>query len=344
MRKTQTKSQEKRAGIAAAAALAAAMAAFSLFACSGAPKVEVPSEQAQSDIELAADDMAYDFMQSPYTDEADYSLEGVEIKESSVAEDGSNVFTGTATFSNGSFRVSADVQATYAKDGDAWTPNVTITPTETRAIAGITRDPNGAWEQAKSIDFDEEAQTCTVTVDYEPQWFESVEGDVKYAYRFDGAQWVSDGIDASSATVSYQPLVGVYDEFETNSDEGGALVKIDITSIDDATGAITADVEWTRGAHGNGASMRMLQETIDDTDVRVSATLTGTVVAAPDELGNHRATATLTGKSADGYTMVVGIMAGSMDTTPMLYDGELAYSANLYNAEEGYSVSDSIKR
>ena len=139
--------------------------AFATFAgCTAAPKVEVESSQVQSDFEAFADTLSDNLVQSPYVDNGDYALTAFDVSDSHVADDGANVFDATATFENGSFRTTMDVVATYAKDGDSYTPSFEVSNTSTKAISGIKYDPQGTLgasdsENVKSIDFDEDAQT-----------------------------------------------------------------------------------------------------------------------------------------------------------------------------------------
>ncbi|MDY6112466.1 MAG: hypothetical protein SPI85_06715, partial [Ellagibacter isourolithinifaciens] len=189
-----------------------ACAFATLAGCTAAPKVEVESSQVQSDFEAFADTLSDNLVQSPYVDNGDYALTAFDVSDSHVADDGANVFDATATFENGSFRTTMDVAATYAKDGDSYTPSFEVSNTSTKAISGIKYDPQGTLgasdsENVKSIDFDEDAQTCTVTAAYEPEWFESVQGDVEYVYRFDGATWAPDTSANGLPAVSYGPLV-----------------------------------------------------------------------------------------------------------------------------------------
>ena len=189
----------------------------------------------------------------------------------------------------------------------------------------------------QGIDFDEEAQTCTVSVAYEPEWFESVQGDVKYVYRFDGASWAPDASAGSSAAVSYSPLVATYDQFDADTDKGGCLTKIDIVSLDEKTGEVTANVTWTRGKHSNHAAAAALRSVTDDTDVTIDATVKGTLYSAPTEAGTHRVTATLTGTASNGKPMVVGIFADAEN-------GMIAYNASVQTDDAAYTCGSVISK
>ena len=99
-------------------------------------------------------------------------------------------------------------------------------------------------------------------------------------------------------------------EYSADTDKGGCLTKIDIVSVDDKTGEMTANVTWIRGKHSNHAASAAFQSVTDDSDVSLDATVKGTLYSAPTEQGKHRVTATLTGTASNGKPMVVGIYAG----------------------------------
>ena len=120
-----------------------ACAFATLAGCTAAPKVEVESSQVQSDFEAFADTLSDNLVQSPYVDNGDYALTAFDVSDSHVADDGANVFDATATFENGSFRTTMDVVATYAKDGDSYTPSFEVSNTSTKATSGIKYDPQG---------------------------------------------------------------------------------------------------------------------------------------------------------------------------------------------------------
>ena len=331
----------------ATVAIVFATCAFAAFAGCASPKVEVEQSQVQSDFEATEQSLIADgvFVQSPYVDNDDYALTAFDVSDSHVADDGANVFNAKATFENSAFRTTMDVVATYAKDGDSYVPNFETSNVSTKAISGIVYDPQGPLGSSESdniqgVDFDEDAQTCTVSVAYEPEWFESVQGDVKYVYRFDGASWAPDASAGSSAAVSYSPLVATYDQFNSNTDAGGCLTKIDIVSLDEKTGEITANVTWTRGNHSNHAATTSMRYVIDDTDVKVDGTVKGTLYSAPTEEGKHRVTATLTGTASNGEPMVVGISAGNM----YYDDWTISYSASVQTDDAAYTCGSVISK
>lgn len=170
----------------ATVAIAFAACAFAAFAGCASPKVEVEQSQVQSDFEATEESLVSDgvLVQSPYVDNDDYALTAFDVSDSHVADDGANVFNAKATFENSAFRTTMDVVATYAKDGDSYVPNFEASNASTKAVSGIVYDPQGTLSSSdlkniQGVDFDEEAQTCTVSVAYEPEWFEMCAGRCK---------------------------------------------------------------------------------------------------------------------------------------------------------------------
>ena len=329
-----------------AATVALAFCAFAALAGCTLQKVEVEQSQVQSDFEGYAETLSGDFVQSPYVDNDDYSLTSFDVSNARVVEGGANVFDATATFENSAFRTTMDVVATYGKDGDSYTPSFEVSNVSTKAIAGIEYDPQGMLstsdlQNIESIDFDEDAQTCTVTVAYDPMWFESAQGEVKYVYRFDGSNWAPDASANDSIAVSYSPLVATYDQFSADTDKGGCLSKIDIQSVDAATGEVTANVTWMRGKHSNHAATAAMRSVTDDSDVTLDATVTGTLYSAPTEAGAHRVTATLTGTASNGKPMVVGIYAGGDSYNE---DWTLSYNASVQADDAAYTCGGTISK
>lgn len=323
-------------------------AAFALALCAAVAisgctmsKVAVDQAQVQSDFEGYAEGLAGDFVQSPYVDNDDYALTAFDVSGSRVVDGGDNVFDATATFENGAFRTTMDVVATYAKDGDSYTPSFEVSNESTKAISGIAYDPQGVLNNVESVDFDEDDQTCTVSAAYEPEWFESVQGDMKYVYRFDGAKWAPDSSANDSVKVDYGPLVATYDQFSADTDAGGCLSKIDITKVDEKTGEVTANVTWMRGKHSNHAATAAMRSVTDDSDVTLDATVKGTLYSAPTEEGKHRVTATLVGTASNGKQMVVGVYAGG---DAYNQDWTLCYNASVQADDAAYTCGSTISK
>ena len=125
--------------------------------------------------------------------------------------------------------------------------------------------------------------------------------------------------------------------FDADTDKGGCLTKIDIVSLDEKTGEVTANVTWTRGKHSNHAAAAALRSVTDDTDVTIDATVKGTLYSAPTEAGTHRVTATLTGTASNGKPMVVGIFADAEN-------GMIAYNASVQTDGASYICGDVISK
>lgn len=178
---------------------------------------------------------------SKFVDGGSYSLESLDVTSQKEDADGNVIVKATTVTSNDAFESTAKLTGTYTKKGKKYTPSWKVDSSTTKAIAPIEKDPSGLWTQG-DIKFDKKAQTSTVKVNYEPLWFETVDGDVEYTYKFDGSKWVLDGDKAPK--VSYENLVS--DKYTDTSDWGHkALVEhFKITSADN--GKIAFSFKWTQ--------------------------------------------------------------------------------------------------
>lgn len=178
---------------------------------------------------------------SKFVDGGSYSLESLNVTSQKEDSDGNVTVKATTVSRNNAFESTAELTGTYTKKGEKYTPSWKVDSSTTKAIAPIEKDPSGLWTQG-DVKFDKKAQTSTVKVNYEPLWFETVDGDVEYTYKFDGSKWILDGDKAPK--VSYENLVS--DKYADTSDEGRkALVEhFKITSADN--GKIAFSFKWTQ--------------------------------------------------------------------------------------------------
>ena len=201
----------------------------------------IKEKQIKTDI-TAVNQLSKGFIpDSKFVDGGSYSLESLDVTSQKEDADGNVIVKATTVTSNDAFKTTAKLTGTYTKKGKKYTPSWSVDSSSTKAIAPIEKDPSGLWTQG-DIKFDKKAQTSTVKVDYEPLWFETVDGDVEYTYKFDGSKWVLDGDKAPK--VSYENLVS--DKYTDTSDEGRkALVEhFKITSADN--GKIAFSFKWTQ--------------------------------------------------------------------------------------------------
>lgn len=201
----------------------------------------IKEKQIKTDI-TAVNQLSKGFIpDSKFVDGGSYSLESLDVTSQKEDADGNVIVKATTVTSNDAFKTTAKLTGTYTKKGKKYTPSWSVDSSTTKAIAPIEKDPSGLWTQG-DIKFDKKAQTSTVKVDYEPLWFETVDGDVEYTYKFDGSKWVLDGDKAPK--VSYENLVS--DKYTDTSDEGRkALVEhFKITSADN--GKIAFSFKWTQ--------------------------------------------------------------------------------------------------
>ena len=201
----------------------------------------IKEKQIKTDI-TAVNQLSKGFIpDSKFVDGGSYSLESLDVTSQKEDADGNVTVKATTVTSNDAFKTTAKLTGTYTKKGKKYTPSWSVDSSTTKAIAPIEKDPSGLWTQG-DIKFDKKAQTSTVKVNYEPLWFETVDGDVEYTYKFDGSKWVLDGDKAPK--VSYENLVS--DKYTDTSDEGRkALVEhFKITSADN--GKIAFSFKWTQ--------------------------------------------------------------------------------------------------
>lgn len=201
----------------------------------------IKEKQVKTDI-TAVNQLSKGFIpDSKFVDGGSYSLESLDVTSQKEDADGNVIVKATTVTSNDAFKTTAKLTGTYTKKGKKYTPSWSVDSSTTKAIAPIEKDPSGLWTQG-DIKFDKKAQTSTVKVNYEPLWFETVDGDVEYTYKFDGSKWVLDGDKAPK--VSYENLVS--DKYTDTSDEGRkALVEhFKITSADN--GKIAFSFKWTQ--------------------------------------------------------------------------------------------------
>lgn len=201
----------------------------------------IKEKQIKTDI-TAVNQLSKGFIpDSKFVDGGSYSLESLDVTSQKEDADGNVIVKATTVTSNDAFKTTAKLTGTYTKKGKKYTPSWSVDSSTTKAIAPIEKDPSGLWTQG-DVKFDKKAQTSTVKVNYEPLWFETVDGDVEYTYKFDGSKWVLNGDKAPK--VSYENLVS--DKYTDTSDEGRkALVEhFKITSADN--GKIAFSFKWTQ--------------------------------------------------------------------------------------------------
>lgn len=248
------------AGVAAAIVAVGAIGAFALKGLGANPSADdsdsvtkssskaasqkhgiIKEKQIKTDI-TAVNQLSKGFIpDSKFVDGGSYSLESLDVTSQKEDSDGNVTVKATTVTRNNAFESTAELTGTYTKKGEKYTPSWKVDSSTTKAIAPIEKDPSGLWTQG-DIKFDKKAQTSTVKVNYEPLWFETVDGDVEYTYKFDGSKWVLDGDKAPK--VSYENLVS--DKYTDTSDEGRkALVEhFEITSADN--GKIAFSFKWTQ--------------------------------------------------------------------------------------------------
>ena len=279
-----------------------------------------------------------------YVDPSEWQTGEVTFKQA-ASDDGTVSVSATVPVSNDSYAAEGHLVATYAKGEDgSWAGSWQVESVDNlRAVSGIQRDEKRWDAESARVEFDEDAQTCTVYAPYEdPAWFETVDGELAYDYSFDGSGWAFEGVDESFTSITYESLAGVYDI----EDGGGQNVTaLEITDVAE-DGTITARVSWRLN------EPRLIYQRLFAPED--SATLTGRLVSAPAEGGEHRVVATLSGTTdTEGLPAAMSILAASDPGGVLREPGTIEYNliveAQVENRNNGavddlysYKLSDRV--
>ena len=279
-----------------------------------------------------------------YVDPSEWQTGEVTFKQA-ASDDGTVSVSATVPVSNDSYAAEGHLVATYAKGEDgSWAGSWQVESVDNlRAVSGIQRDEKRWDAESARVEFDEDAQTCTVYAPYEdPAWFETVDGELAYDYSFDGSGWAFEGVDESFTSITYESLAGVYDI----EDGGGQNVTaLEITDVAE-DGTITARVSWRLN------EPRLIYQRLFAPED--SATLTGKLVSAPAEGGEHRVVATLSGTTdTEGLPAAMSILAASDPGGVLREPGTIEYNliveAQIENRNNGavddlysYKLSDRV--
>mgnify|MGYP002516496566 CR=1 FL=1 len=265
----------------------------------------IKEKQVKTDL-TAVNQLSSGFVpESKFVDGGSYSVKSVDVTSQKKDAEGNVTVKATAVTRNNAFETKAKLTGTYTKKGKKYTPSWKVDSSTTKAIAPIEKDPSGLWTKG-DVTFDKKNQTSTVKADYEPLWFETVDGDVEYTYKFDGTKWALDGDKAP--TVSYENLVS--DKYTDTSDRGRkALVEnFAITSADD--GKLAFNFKWTQ----------LIESHISNLTAQVSTDVSGQAPIVPLVMddGSRRIVAKTyieKDSEADGKkdTFAVSIMAKGPD-------------------------------
>lgn len=217
----------------------------------------------QQILEADAEFMA-GFAADDYVEATPYRLSDVQIVSSQEDDDGSTLVDVTAHLENESFSSEATATLKVARSSDktryselknapatdsGWSGVVVTSSATTRAIAGVTEDPD--FPQGFDPSFDATDQRCTYTAERAfDLWFGVSTVSTPYTYAFDGTTWVRSEGDAELAT-SYD-----VDRFQgTYGPQDGDLsqiVSFNVLGFDATSGSFA--IEYRASTPGFGSS------------------------------------------------------------------------------------------
>lgn len=196
------------------------------------------------------------FAASDYVAASPYALSDVRIERAERAEDGSVTVEATAKLANESFSSDCAVTLSFvhssqldrfpsfegvehaeSPDGE-WTGALLSSTATTRAIAGVTVDPE--FGDAFAPAFDEATQTCTFTSSSTSSlWFGSWSSATPYTYTFDGTAWSrAEGETSSSFAYDADAIAGSY---AAVSGDASRMTSFKIVGFDAQQGTFTLE-------------------------------------------------------------------------------------------------------
>ena len=242
-----------RAAVVLLAVLALALAGVAAFFALGGPAyvasmlAEVDEETVRSVLE---DDEAFmrGFASNDYVEERPYALSDVRIEQVIKVGDDLVRVEAAAVLANEFFESDCTATLSFARasradeypdfdhverdEGAAWIGYVAEASAETRALAGVSHDPE--FPEGFDPSFDAESQTCAFTKE-EPLdlWFGTRTVSTPYTYSFDGRAWTRAAGEAeSSLAISPDALDGAYGSGEGDAVRMGAFKVVNFDAAD----------------------------------------------------------------------------------------------------------------
>lgn len=202
------------------------------------------------------------FASNDYVGESAYQLSEVRITQAVTEEDGSVLVDAEATLSNEFFKSEClvhlifvhasqadrypsmqDVETATSPDGE-WLGTLSQSSATTRAIAGVTNDPE--FPEGFSATFDEAAQTCSYTgTSALDMWFGSRKTSTPYTYSFDGQVWTrAAGESTEEFSYNADALAGYY---AAQDGDASRMTSFRIVDFDASTGAFSIEYKASSG-------------------------------------------------------------------------------------------------
>ena len=250
-----------------AVAVAAGLAAVVLIAIAAwwgiAHLSQVSDTAVQQILEADAEFMA-GFASDDYVEATPYRLSDVQIVSSQADDDGSTLVDVTAHLENESFSSEAKATLKVARSSNktryselenapatdsGWSGAIIASSATTRAIAGVTEDPD--FPQGFDPSFDAADQRCTYTAERAYDlWFGVTTVSTPYTYAFDGTAWTRSEGDAELAT-SYDAdrFQGVYEAQDSGLSQ---ITSFRVLGFDATSGSFA--IEYRASTPGFGSS------------------------------------------------------------------------------------------
>lgn len=202
------------------------------------------------------------FASNDYVDESAYQLSGVRITQAVTEDDGSVLVDAEATLTNEFFKSDClvhlvfvhasqadrypsmqDAETATSPDGE-WLGTLSQSSATTRAIAGVTNDPE--FPEGFSATFDEASQACAYTgVSSLDMWFGSRKTSTPYTYAFDGQAWTrTAGEPTEEFSYNADALAGYY---SGQDGDAGRMSSFRIVDFDAATGSFSIEYKASSG-------------------------------------------------------------------------------------------------
>lgn len=200
------------------------------------------------------------FASTDYVGESTYQLSDVRITQAVTEDDGSVLVDAEAVLTNEFFKSEClvhlifvhasqvdrypsmqDAETATSPDGE-WLGTLSQSSATTRAIAGVTNDPD--FPEGFSPTFDEASQTCSYTgVSSLDMWFGSRRTSTPYTYTFDGQAWTRSAGEATEEfSYNADALAGYY---STQDGDAGRMTSFRIVDFDASTGAFSIEYKAT---------------------------------------------------------------------------------------------------
>ena len=237
-----------------------------------------PDAAAVAEVLKSNADFMDGFAANDYVEPSAYALSDVAITACEQDDDGSMIVDATAMLENASFESACTVSLKFARDGQqerypdlqgadagatGWVGAVLQATADTRAIAGVTVDPE--FPEGFAPAFDDTAQTCTYTAEQSYEfWFGSNKVQTVYTYVFNGEAWTrSAGVPSAAVAYDSAAILG---DYVPHAGDAASLEAFRITNFDAGSGAFAVEYRATAPGFVNDSVSGVFQCTLVQSD------------------------------------------------------------------------------